>query len=77
MFLDTSGLLALLDVREPQHQKSRDQYARASSRFTHAFVLAEFIALSNARGVPSSASLQFLQGLLATPDVAIVGPMNS
>ncbi len=52
MLLDTSGLLALLDVREPLHQQARDEYARHTRRVTHGFVLAELIALANARGVP-------------------------
>jgi predicted nucleic acid-binding protein len=69
MLLDTSGLLALLDAREPQHPKARHEYAHAASRVTHAFVLAELVALSNARGVPSSLSLQFVMSLVANPDI--------
>jgi len=74
MLLDTSGLLALLDAREPLHQKARDEYARASTRLTHAFVLAEFVALANARGLPSSVGLNFLKSLIANPDIETVWP---
>jgi predicted nucleic acid-binding protein len=52
MLLDTSGLLALVDAREPKHQQARAAYADHSTRVTHGFVLAELVALGNARGVP-------------------------
>jgi uncharacterized protein len=72
MLLDTSGLLALIDAREPQHQKARDEYRRASQRLTHGFVLAELVALGNARGLPSGTVLQFLTHLLANPRIEVV-----
>jgi uncharacterized protein len=74
MFLDTSGLLALLDAREPLHQQACDRYAGASSRITHGFVLAELVALGNARRVPSGTVLQFLMRLIANPDIDTIWP---
>ena len=74
MLLDTSGLLALLDAREPLHAKARQTYAAAASRLTHAYVLAELVALGNARGVPARPLLQFLMKLLASPDIETVWP---
>jgi predicted nucleic acid-binding protein len=74
MFLDTSGLLALILAREPLHQKACDEYARASTRVTHGFVLAELVALTNARGVPSGPVLQFLMSLIANPDITVMWP---
>lgn len=74
MLLDTSGLLALLDAREPLHQRACDEYSRAPVRLTHAFVLAELIALANSRGVPADLVLQFVMSLLANPDVVTVWP---
>jgi predicted nucleic acid-binding protein len=74
MLLDTSGLLALLDAREPFHQQACDHYARAATRVTHGFVLAELVALTNARGVPQGAVLQFLTSLLANPDIETIWP---
>jgi uncharacterized protein len=74
MFLDTSGLLALLDAREPLHQKARDEYARASVRVTHGFVLAELVALGNARGIPPGIVLQFLMRLIGNPDITKIWP---
>jgi predicted nucleic acid-binding protein len=74
MLLDTSGLFALLDAREPLHQKARDEYRRISQKVTHAFVLAELVALANARGVPPGAVLQFLTRLLANPNITVIWP---
>ncbi len=77
MLLDTSGLLALLDVREPRHHQARDEYARRTRRFTHGFVLAELIALANARGLPSEPIVQFLMSLLVNPDIITIWPDES
>jgi predicted nucleic acid-binding protein len=71
MLLDTSGLL---DAREPQHQRARDEYLRAPIRLTHAFVLAELVALANAHGVPAGLVLRFVMGLLANPDIVTIWP---
>lgn len=77
MLLDTSGLLALIDVREPLHQKACDKYRIATKRVTHGFVLAELVALTNARGVPPGLVLQFLMNLLANPDIETIWPDES
>lgn len=77
MLLDTSGLLALLDAREPLHQKARDEYSRAATRLTHGFILAELIALCNARSVPAGPALRFLMRLIGNPDVEVIWPDES
>ena len=69
MLLDTSGLLALLDAREPLHQKACDEYQRASVRVTHGHVLAELVAVGSARGVSPGKVLHFVMSLLANPDI--------
>jgi predicted nucleic acid-binding protein len=77
MLLDTSGLLALLDAREPLHQKACDEYRNASLRLTHGLVLAELVALGNARGVPPDTLLRFVMSLLANPDISTIWPDES
>jgi len=72
MFLDTSGLLCLLHRRESAHAEACNAYGRAVVRLTHSFVLAEFVALANARRIPSSAVIPFLRDLLASPDIETV-----
>jgi predicted nucleic acid-binding protein len=77
MLLDTSGLLALLDARESQHQKACDEYSRASVRVTHGFVLAELVAVANARGVTPSLTIEFVMCLIANPDIEKVWPSET
>ena len=74
MFLDTSGLLALLDVREPLHQKACEEYKLATKRVTHGLVLAELVALTNARRVPPAPVLDFVMNLMANPDIEVIWP---
>ena len=74
MLLDTSGLLALLDGREPQHQIAREAYTHATRRVTHGYVLAELAALGNARKIPPASVVEFLMSLLANPDIEMIWP---
>jgi predicted nucleic acid-binding protein len=74
MLLDTSGLLALLDAREPFHNQACNEYNQAATRVTHGYVLAELVALGNARGVPAGKVLKFIMNLLANPDIETVWP---
>jgi predicted nucleic acid-binding protein len=77
MLLDTSGLLALLDAREPLHDLAQVEYRRATQRVNHGFVLAELVALGNARGVAPGVVLQFLIRLLVNPKVAVIWPSEA
>ena len=72
MLLDTSGLLCLFDVRDQRHVDARALYDAATKRFTHNYVLAEFVALANARGAPRADALAFVAALLETPEVQVV-----
>jgi len=74
MLLDTSGLLSLLDAREPFHQKAAGEYARAASRVTHGYVVAELVALAGARRLPSGVVLPFVMDLIANPDIETIWP---
>jgi predicted nucleic acid-binding protein len=74
MLLDTSGLFALIDAREPMHQMAIDEYRAASQHVTHGFVLAELVALANTRGAPPGPVLKFLMQLLANPRIETIWP---
>jgi predicted nucleic acid-binding protein len=52
MLLDTSGLLCLLHKDEPHHEQAKIYFGTAAC-LTQSYILAEFIALCNARGLPS------------------------
>ena len=63
MLLDTSGLLCCLDAGEDRHQQATVHYAKSALRLTHNYVLAEFIALAQVRGIPRKTSLEFMSAL--------------
>jgi len=72
MFLDTSGLYALLDNAEPRHLAALREFQRASRPFTHAYVLAELVALAQVRRLPRNLILGFVSRLMESGEVEIV-----
>jgi uncharacterized protein len=72
MLLDTSGLLCLHYKTEPFHTQALTEYKKAIGRLTHSYVIAEYIALANARKFPRSSVLSFVVDLLDTPDIETV-----
>jgi predicted nucleic acid-binding protein len=72
MLLDTSGLLCLHNRAEPFHEQARTLYCAARVRLTHSYVLAEFVALANARRLPRVAALTFVVDLVENPDIETV-----
>ena len=72
MFLDTSGLLCLHNRAEPFHAQARTLYHAAHGRLTYNYVLAEFVALANARRLPRMAALTFIVDLVGNPDIETV-----
>lgn len=72
MLLDTSGLLSLHHRGEPFHLQAVQLYKRAQRRFTHNYVLAEFVALAQARRLPRSPALMFVAHLLENPTIDVV-----
>jgi predicted nucleic acid-binding protein len=72
MFLDTSGLYALLDASEARHEAARLEFERARSPFTHAYVLAELVPLSQVRGLSRAVTLGFISALIETGEVEIL-----
>lgn len=69
MLLDTSGLLCLLHRPEPLHKRAVSAYQAARLRLTHNYVLAEFVALAQVRGLPRATTLSFVSDLATDPDV--------
>lgn len=72
MLLDTSGLLMLIDQREPWHEAAHGHYRAATALLTHSYVLAEFVPLCQTRGVVRSMMLAYLRRLHRNPDIVIV-----
>lgn len=63
MLLDTSGLLCFHHRAEPQHTEAVQFFRSASRRLTHSYVLAEFVALAQARRLPRLPALSFVADL--------------
>jgi predicted nucleic acid-binding protein len=77
MLLDTSGLLCLHHSAESFHQEACRAYHAAHVRLTHGYVLAEFVALAQARRLPRLPALQLVADLTANPDIETVWPDES
>ncbi len=72
MFVDTSGLLCLHYQSEPSHKQACDLYRKTKIRLVHNYILAEYVALANARRFPRLATLTFVADLLENPDIETV-----
>jgi predicted nucleic acid-binding protein len=72
MLLDTSGLLCCFDADEARHKDAVRFYENANSRLTHNYVLAEFVALAQARRLPREDSLAFAADVAADPEIEMV-----
>jgi predicted nucleic acid-binding protein len=72
MFLDTSGLLCFHHRSEPQHIEAVNLFRSAFLRLTHSYVLAEFVALAQARGLPRQPALSFVADLQDNTAVQVV-----
>jgi len=72
VLLDTSGLLCCFDADEARHVDAVRFYDGAGLRLTHNYVLAEFVALAQARRLPREDSLAFAADVLADPEIETV-----
>ena len=72
MLLDTSGLLCLHYKTEPLHTQACNEYKKSVTRLTHSYIVAEYVALANARRLPRDFMLAFIVDLLDNPDIEIV-----
>jgi predicted nucleic acid-binding protein len=72
MLLDTSGLLCLHHKLEPLHQDAVAAYRAATVRYTHNYVLAEFVALAHARRMPRVPAIETVRDLLQNSEIKVV-----
>ena len=72
MFLDTSGLLSLYDSRDAFHENAMREFRRADGLLTHNYVLAELVALVNARNLPRRDAIRYIRSLLDHPLIEIL-----
>ncbi|MBM4044417.1 MAG: type II toxin-antitoxin system VapC family toxin [Planctomycetes bacterium] len=72
MLLDTSGLLCLFDEDESRHEEAESHFDEAVTKLTHSYVLAEFVALAQARRAPRGRALTFVARLQDSSEVEVV-----
>ena len=72
MLLDTSGLFCLFNRADVHHAAAVDLYDRAPVCLMHNYVLAEFVALANARALPRGAALAFAGSFPTSPEIRFV-----
>jgi uncharacterized protein len=72
MLLDTSGMLCCFDRGQASHADAVRQFHTAPVRITHSYVLAEFVALCQARHLNRVASLDFVAALANDPFVQTI-----
>lgn len=72
MLLDTSGLLACLDASESRHGNAVACYDSRPTRLTHNYVLAELIALAQARRLPREPVIRFVAQLAVDRDIETI-----
>lgn len=72
VLIDTSGLLAMFDAGEEHHELANELYDSSAARLTHSYVLAEWVPLARARGVPTADVIRVSVSLLDDPEVRLV-----
>lgn len=72
MLIDTSGFLCLYEKEEPYHEQAVEFYDSAKARLTTNYVLTEYTALAQARGIPRREIIKFSVRMLETEEIEIV-----
>lgn len=72
MFLDTSGLLCLQHASEHQHEVAVSYFDASFEKLTHSYILAEYVALAQVRGLPRQETLAFVADLEDSVEVEVV-----
>ena len=72
MFLDTSGLFCIHDLRDRRQSAATNYFRQARRVVTTNYVLTEFVALAQARRVPRTNALKILRDLVSVQRVELV-----
>jgi predicted nucleic acid-binding protein len=72
MLIDTSGLLCYFDESNLRHTDAVEFFKAARVRLIHSYVLEEFVALCQSRGLNRIRVLDFSADLLDNPHVEVV-----
>ncbi len=72
MLVDTSGFLCFNEKEEPYHEKAVELYDSAKARLTTNYVLAEYTALAQVRGIPRRETIKFSNRILDDERIEII-----
>jgi uncharacterized protein len=72
MLINTSGLLCYIEADDARHTDAVKQFDAAPLRLTHNYVLAEIVALSQARRLPRATSLDFANNVTIDEEIEVV-----
>lgn len=72
MLIDTSGFLCRFEREEICHEKAVELYNSATVRYTTNYILAEYTALAQVRGVPRKQIIEFSEHILGEEKLEIV-----
>ncbi len=72
MLVDTSGFLCLYEKKEPHHEKAIKFYDSAKARLTTSYVLAEYTASAQIRGISRREIIKFSTRILDDEEIDIV-----
>lgn len=72
MLIDTSGFLCLYEAKEVFHKTAVGLYDSAPQRLTTSYVLAEYTALAQVRGIPREQIIEFSKLVLDDEEIEIV-----
>ena len=72
MLIDTSGFLCLYHAQEPLHEKALEFYDSTKIRLTTSYVLAEYTALAQVRGISRKQIIEFSDQVLDDDEIKIV-----
>lgn len=72
MLVDTSGFLCYNDSKEPFHEKAVRLCDSAKARLTTSYVLAEYTALAQVRGIVRRETIEFTARILDDNAIEIV-----
>ena len=72
MFVDTSGIYCLYNRDQNDHKAAIDFYSSAKVRVTTNYVLAEYIALADARGSSRKDAIDFSQRVLDDDEIDLI-----
>ncbi len=70
--IDTSGFLCINEEKEPFHEKAVELYDSAKARLTTNYVLAEYTALAQVRGILRREIIEFSTRILHDEEIEIV-----